>query len=287
MIFRVSSIQDLYNYIGLKRNPVYEDYDVLTHQETYPDTQKLVPPHRRDFYSIIFLENQEKGKMSINQDSYQNQENVVFFQSPDHIFSFVRGEAMRGFIIFFKPEFLLPICSDVSDVYSYFRVDSNNLFNLESDEKEEFMRFYTQISKEKGNRLVSKYLLLAFLEKVNILQEKKQGNIKNRSKEEELSHSFKRLLNNYFIEEKSVAFYASRLHVTPNYLNAKIKSITGKSVKTHIAERVVLEAKNLLTYTDYDIAEISHLLQFNDPSYFGRFFKNHSGFTPKAFREKR
>lgn len=101
--------------------------------------------------------------MSIHQDSYHNQENVIFFQSPNHIFSFMRGGAMRGFILFFKPEFLLPICSGVSDAYSYFRVDSNNLFKLESDEKEEIMRFYAQISKEKGNTLSQNYIQLILM----------------------------------------------------------------------------------------------------------------------------
>ena len=72
-------------------------------------------------------------------------------------------------------------------------------------------------------------------------------------------------------------FCAGRLSLTANYLNDRIKSHTGKTAKAHITDRVLLEAKNLLMYSDMDVAEISHSLEFAEPSYFGRFLKNIQG----------
>lgn len=287
MIQKISNIQELYKLTGFDHSPLSNHFDIITHQETYPSTRKMVPAHRRDFFSIIFLENQQEGEMQINQDKHAKQEDIIFFQGPQHVFSFVRGESMTGFLIFFKPEFLLPLKSDVVSNFSFFRSSENNLFHLNSSDKKEFISLFKMIKSESQNQEVAKALLLALLEKATILQEKHQTIEKAIPGEYQLVNNFKRLVNNHFIEEKSVEFYAVQLNLTANYLNNRIKAHTGKTAKEHISERILLEAKNMLLYTDFDIAEISFRLNFSEPTYFGKFFKKHTQSTPKAFRSNR
>ncbi|MCF2875236.1 MULTISPECIES: helix-turn-helix domain-containing protein [unclassified Tenacibaculum] len=284
MIRTINNIAELYDFIGLKRIPCHEHFDILTHQDTYPDVHKMVSAHRRNFCSIIYLENQQDGEMHINQDVHSNLKDVLFFQSSQHIFSFVRGNEMKGFILFFKPEFLLPQIKDVVDEYSFFNSFQNNIYHLDSNEKEEIEELFKMIKKEKENQELSKYLLLALLEKSKLIQQKHQAIEKTISSEIQLVNSFKRLVRNHFIQEKSVSFYAQKLNLTANYLNDRIKKYTGKTAKEHITNRILLEAKNMLLYTDMDVAEISFILQFNEPSYFGKFFKKHTQTTPKLFR---
>lgn len=105
MIKLIPSIEEMYSFTGFKHNPVSNDFDIITHQETYPSTHKMVSAHRRDFFSIIFLESQQEGEMQINQEKHARQENILFFQGPQHVFSFVRGEAMKGFLVFLKLNF--------------------------------------------------------------------------------------------------------------------------------------------------------------------------------------
>lgn len=287
MIQQIATIKDLYKLTGFDRVPIYEHFDICTHEDTYPSTKKMVPAHRRDFYSIIFLESQQEGEMQINQNKHAQLNNILFFQGPQHVFSFVRGESMKGFLIFFKPEFLLPLVNDIISDFSFFRSSENNLFQLNKTEKEEFVTFFKTILAEKHNPNVAKALLVALLEKSKILQQKHLTIEESIPTEFQLVNNFKRLVNNHFIEEKSVEFYANQLNLTANYLNNRIKAHTGKTAKEHIAERTLLEAKNMLLYTDFDITEISYRLNFSENSYFGKFFKKHTNQTPKAFRLNR
>lgn len=287
MVKRITGIQELYDYVGLKRKPTYKHFDIFTHQDTYPDVHKMVAAHRRDFCSVIYLESQQDGEMHINQNMHARLSDVLFFQSPQHIFSFVRGEAMRGFLLYFTPEFLLPYVKDIVAEYSFFNSLQNNIFQLNKKEVEAVTHLFKTILNERENKELSKYLILALLEKGKQIQEKHQTIEQAIPSEYQLINTFKRLVGNHFIEQKSVSYYAKQLNLTANYLNDRVKAHTGKTAKEHITNRVLLEAKNMLLFTDMDIAEISYTLQFNEPSYFGKFFKKHTNTSPKVFRANR
>ncbi|NIJ54821.1 helix-turn-helix domain-containing protein [Dyadobacter arcticus] len=83
---------------------------------------------------------------------------------------------------------------------------------------------------------------------------------------------------------KKAGDYANQLSVHVNHLNAAVQEITGKSTTTHINERIVVEAKSLLIYTDWSVADIAFSLGFEYASYFNNFFKKHAELTPLAFR---
>lgn len=78
--------------------------------------------------------------------------------------------------------------------------------------------------------------------------------------------------------------YATHLSIHVNTLNRAVKEVTGKSTTAHIAERIVAEAKSLLQYTDWSVAEIAYSLGFEYPNYFSSFFKKATGNTPKYYR---
>ena len=83
---------------------------------------------------------------------------------------------------------------------------------------------------------------------------------------------------------KNAQDYADRLAVHVNSLNRAVKEVTGKSTSTHIAERLISEAKSLLQLTDRSVGDIADSLGFEYATYFTRFFKQHTGLTPLAFR---
>lgn len=84
---------------------------------------------------------------------------------------------------------------------------------------------------------------------------------------------------------KKAGDYANQLSVHVNHLNAAVQEVTGKSTTMHINERVLGEAKSLLTHTDWSVADIAFALGFEYASYFNNFFKKHSGITPLTFRK--
>ena len=96
---------------------------------------------------------------------------------------------------------------------------------------------------------------------------------------------FTTLIDRYFKEEKLVAFYASKLSISANYLNILCKKNLEVSATQLIQQRVLLEAKRLLQATDLSIKEIAFELGFVDHAYFSNFFKGQTGITPTEFKD--
>ena len=97
-------------------------------------------------------------------------------------------------------------------------------------------------------------------------------------------NTFLEELSKHYLQERSVGFYAEQLHLTPKYLTTLLRSTTGRTASEWIDEYVILEAKNLLKYSTMNIQEIAYYLNFPNQSFFGRYFKQHTGMTPSAYR---
>ncbi len=93
-------------------------------------------------------------------------------------------------------------------------------------------------------------------------------------------------LDRHMPETRSVTDYAKMLSVTPTHLSRVTKAVTGKTVAEIIQDRVLLEAKRKLAFTDLPVSEIAYTLCFSSPSYFTRFFAARMAETPKAFRQR-
>jgi len=96
---------------------------------------------------------------------------------------------------------------------------------------------------------------------------------------------FKTLLAEEFIRQRSVSFYADKLHLSPKHFSSVIKAQTGKSAGEWIDEMVLLEAKVLLQNKSLSIAQIADILHFTDQSTFGKFFKTNQGRSPLDYRK--
>lgn len=100
----------------------------------------------------------------------------------------------------------------------------------------------------------------------------------------EITMLFKELVYTHFIHEREVTFYAHTLAVSENYLNRCVKHITNKPPKQHITEMVIFHSKLLLQDLSKDISQVAFELNFADPSYFGRLFKQLTQQSPTAYR---
>jgi AraC family transcriptional activator of pobA len=97
---------------------------------------------------------------------------------------------------------------------------------------------------------------------------------------QQILREFGQLLNQHFRTQRSVQHYADLLHISPNHLNALCRRQLGKTASTLIQERVLVEAQRLLRHTDATVGQVADTLGFEDASYFGRYFRKHTGQTP-------
>ena len=118
------------------------------------------------------------------------------------------------------------------------------------------------------------------------LLEDKEFALKRNSRKEEITMRFFNLVSLHHKEEKELGFYADKLSISVKYLSNCVREITDVPPTTFIADIVVNEAKIALLNTQATISMISHTLGFSDQYAFGKFFKKHTGFSPKNFRKQ-
>ena len=114
---------------------------------------------------------------------------------------------------------------------------------------------------------------------------KKNGGDEMSTRSKIVLEDFLLLVRDYHTKERSLSFYADKLYLTPKYLSKLIKSVSAKSAHEWIDSFVILEAKNLLKYSDMSIKSIVYDLNFPNQTTFYRFFKTKTGMTPSEYRK--
>ncbi len=103
----------------------------------------------------------------------------------------------------------------------------------------------------------------------------------------ELVARFRQLLEADFHSNKPMEDYARALKVSPSRLRAACVEITDRPPLQLVQDRLLLEAKRLLLYSNMSVAEVGYYLGFDDPGYFTRFFTRATGISPRGFRNKK
>lgn len=100
-----------------------------------------------------------------------------------------------------------------------------------------------------------------------------------------LFKSFIELLSSCEVKSRSVVWYAERLFITPKYLSAVCKTVSGRTASDWIKEYVMMDVCYQLEYSSRTIKEVSEYLEFPNISFFGKYVKAHTGFNPTAYRK--
>lgn len=85
--------------------------------------------------------------------------------------------------------------------------------------------------------------------------------------------------------ERQIKFYADKLCLDPKYASQLIKQASGRMAGDWIQDRVILEAKLLLLDGNHNVQQVADALNFTSQSFFGKYFKNATGMSPKAYKE--
>ena len=257
-------------------------------------------PVRFDGFIIFYL---KKGHFTIdvNLNSYELRENSLMIQVPGNIIKVTKfneerlGDAEMVFVLISK-EFMSGIRFDFLKVFqdSMRLLDNpcitldesqialaNDYFNLA---RKIISAPFTNKREIIGSLLTSLTYLSTDVWKQRIDEARRKTDSQHNARLNQIFERFIALVNEYHCSERGMAFYADKLCLTPKYLSKLIKQASGRSAPDWIDEFVILEAKNLLKYTNMAIKEIVFQLHFPNQSVFYKFFKAHTGMTPSEYR---
>ena len=263
-------------------------------------------PLRLDGYTAIFC---VSGHISvdINLHSFEVSPNTLLINVPGNILRVspadVQDEMLneaRFVMIVLSREFMSGVHFDFNKMFA----DSLTLFNnpcisLNKEQlalaKQYFFLANDLLNPSLSNRREALGSLIASLMYVfgsvwsqNILSAREAGNtlpIPTSARVKQTFDRFIQLVTEYHDRERGMAFYSDKLCLTPKYLSKIIKEASGRSAPDWIDAFVILEAKNMLKYSDVPIKEIVYKLHFPNQSVFYKFFKTHTGLTPSEYRK--
>jgi len=244
--------------------------------------EKTNHPHRHNHFTLMVL-CEGTTKQIIDFKEYEAKDAALIFMRPGQVHVEVNPGYAVMYLITFTNEFLFSYSADNHWEQQF----THNLLPLKSIELAGLIPFLSLIQREfadfKMNRAVIAQLLLAILEKTETLVAS-HIHITGRKRYSALMRKFTTLVEENFLEHTKVSHYAAKLFISAGHLNDVVKEMMGSNAKAIIDERRVLEAKRLLFWTQLPIKEVGWRIGFEDPAYFTRFFKKHTGKLPATFQ---
>lgn len=241
------------------------------------------------------------ARIKINFKEYDIEENTIITILPYFVTEFIEksDNLMLEFLVF-SVDFLteMPSISNFDISRSIIQKPCLQILEEEADKYLEFHSFIVKQYKRKDHpyrKEMAKSLLYAMLteigsiyhSQINPNTEGKENNKSSTSHQEELLYRFFGLLLQFHKQERSIQFYADKMCLTPKYLSTLVKEQTGRTAFTWINEALISSIKYMLKTSDKTILQISEELNFPNASFFGRFFKKHTGMTPGEYRESK
>ncbi|TLX74681.1 helix-turn-helix domain-containing protein [Labilibacter sediminis] len=249
--------------------------------------------HRHDYYTIVLVKN-GTGTHTIDFKEFPIKDYSLHFVYPGQVHQFITTERPLGWVLNFSPVFLVQnnISQDIINrVYLYNVSGDSPPLNISKNEFEPFENFVKQIETYNTKNITYKYeaagalLKLLFIQTTTICSLQINNTISAGTGVNNLLINFKTKIEKQFQSSHKVSEYAADLAVSSDYLNKYIKAQTGKSAKEFIQERIILEAKRLLLFTDKSNKELAYQLGFEEPAHFSNFFKKITDTTPGKFRQ--
>ncbi|RXF67573.1 helix-turn-helix domain-containing protein [Arcticibacter tournemirensis] len=283
--------------LNIEYHPLNSRYFIIENRNNYP-IRDYISPQRRKFYKIFHMTS-GTGILIVGLHRYEMGPNEIAFIHPDEIMSWqtTSGET-GGHFCLVHPEYFGPDADHVRNLfrqYPYFAPD-RAVIRL-TDEQSATINGYFEamLSEDRGANDDKKQAILLQLQMLLLESQRAGRNLAKTTISEEygyiyrflslLESAFQVQKRDTYAKLKTAAEFANELHVHPNYLNALVRTQTGKTLREHIQDRLLYEAKSLLVQTDWGINEISDGLGFSGQAAFTSFFRKKTNTSPSAYRK--
>jgi len=248
--------------------------------------------HRSEHYKIFFVE-KGKGKYTIDFQSFEIENSGLFFLSPGQVLTVEAEKANASFEIAFDKEFYCIethgkeiACNGVL----FNNVHRSTFLPLSENDTVLFRQFVANMERELENpgrahrEMLETYLRMFLIEALRKGDEIQTVEAAESEEENRLAGDFIALVDKHFRKKHAVSEYAELLFVSPKSLAKRLHAHGYPTPTEVIRDRIVLEAKRDLRYTQKSVKEIAFGLGFEDPAYFTRYFKKAEGASPAIYR---
>jgi AraC-like DNA-binding protein len=240
---------------------------------------------------------QGSARVRINFREYVIEKNTIITVLPFYVVEYItRSDDLLVEFLVFSMDFMteMPKASNIDISRSILQ---SSCLEISEEEADRYLEFHSFIVKQYKRRdhpfrpAMAKGLLYALLTEIGAiyynkyLEDSTFNEPSPNSHQEELVARFFKLLLEHHKTEKTLQFYADKMFLTPKYLSTVVKERTGRTAFAWINEALISSTKHMLKTTNMTVLQISEELNFPNPSFFGRFFKKHTGMTPLQYKE--
>lgn len=254
----------------------------------------------KDFYSIALKRN-FNVRMKYGQHEYDFDDGVMFFMAPGQVFRIeVEPDTtlkQSGWMLLFHPDFLwnTPLAKIIKR-YEYFDYSVNEALFLSEKEETIITGIMQNIQQEYQSNIdkFSQDIIIAQIELLLTYSERfyQRQFITRKIANHKILDRLEAILSTYLNSDTliqnglpTVAYVASALNVSPNYLSSLLKVLTGQSTQLHIHDKLIEKAKEKLSTTNLSVSEIAYELGFEHPQSFSKLFKTKTNVSPLEFRQ--
>lgn len=248
----------------------------------------------KSFIKILYLA--ENASLTIDYKKFTTVTNSLFFINSNQHFQIHSIAADNGIMLYYNRDFY---CVQIHDnEVSCDGLLFNNIFEVPLVEIPESVEPFISVTIEniieefKSVQSSREEMIRTYLKQIIIKatrlwkqQHADQHDLPT-SYDAEFFRNFSRLVEVHFKEKHGLSDYADLLLITPKTLNKKLSKLHIRNPNDIIKNRIILEAKRLLTFSAMSIKEIAYYLGYDDPAYFNRLFTNKVKATPASFRKQ-
>ncbi|UYQ95387.1 AraC family transcriptional regulator [Chitinophaga horti] len=247
-------------------------------------------PHRHAFYHLVLF-TEGRGTHTIDFSQFDVQEGQFYFMAPGQVHGWNFAGNMNGYIVNFTEALFKPFLQQTGylERFSFFSgISEEGVCQLPQEVVKTITHIFEQLLQYAADMrrhadMVRVLLLQVFLVVDDALADRQHAGVPQQKLV--LLRGFRKLIDTHYRSLRLPKEYADLLYVTPNHLNALCQDLIGKTAGELIRDRVLLEARRLLANARMSVTEVAYDLNFQDNSYFNRFFKKYTGQTPDEFRK--
>ncbi|HEY9048959.1 MAG TPA: helix-turn-helix domain-containing protein [Ohtaekwangia sp.] len=294
------NLYSTYKSLGLPVDTIDQSKDFTINN--LADIHKKFPfkssVYRPSYFSFVFVKDAH-GKYSTDDLTFDTVPGTIYFTNPGHHKAFEWFDMRELYLVTLSESFLKEnVHPEIFEEFPFLLAETVRPRTLAPEAFAEFENLYLQILKEYKATSPYKYRIIGNLFVVLLLKVKEyfwadynpiyEGNRSSqivKNFKENLEKHYRDLADNKVQVLYQVQDYARLQSLNPNYLSNVIKSKTGKSISSWIADKTIAEAKSLLKNSSVPIKQIAFQLGFSESNHFSNYFKKHTNLTPNEFRK--